>query len=276
LVSAANVAMKMAASFGKIRFGLMVGIGGGVPSEDDDVRLGDIIVSVPNGQHGGVVQYDLGRTGPGGSTRTGSLNSPPNALLTALTDLRAAQEMDELDLSDDLSRLAQQVPRFAMPSVTDTLFQATYQHQPSKTCTSCDSTMVVERAARDKNHPVIHYGTIASGNQVMKNATIRDELSRRLGGVLCFEMEAAGLMNDFPCLIVRGVSDYADTHKNDGWQRYAAATAAVFAKKLLGHLAAVAVAQSRTINETMGQILERVAASHNVVQQVYSSLDSRS
>jgi hypothetical protein len=209
-------------------------------------------------------------------TRTGSLNSPPNAFLTALTDLRAAQEMDELDLSDDLSRLAQQVPRFAMPSVTDTLFQATYQHQPSKTCTSCDSTMVVERAARDKNHPVIHYGTIASGNQVMKNATIRDELSRRLGGVLCFEMEAAGLMNDFPCLIVRGVSDYADTHKNDGWQRYAAATAAVFAKKLLGHLAAVAVAQSRTINETMGQILERVAASHNVVQQVYSSLDSRS
>jgi hypothetical protein len=54
-----------------------------------------------------------------------------------------------------------------------------------------------------------------------------------LGGILCFEMEAAGLMNNFQCLIIRGICDYADSHKNKGWQPYAAATAAACAKELL-------------------------------------------
>ncbi|KAF2189136.1 hypothetical protein K469DRAFT_502111, partial [Zopfia rhizophila CBS 207.26] len=60
----------------------------------------------------------------------------------------------------------------------------------------------------------IHYGTIASGNQVMKDGVTRDRLNAELGGVLCFEMEAAGLVNDFPCLVVRGICDYAESHKN--------------------------------------------------------------
>jgi nucleoside phosphorylase len=79
----------------------------------------------------------------------------------------------------------------------------------------------------------IHYGTIASGNQVIKDGISRDRLSAELGGVLCFEMEAAGLMNDFPCLVIRGICDYADSHKNKAWQPYAAATAAAYAKELL-------------------------------------------
>ena len=47
-------------------------------------------------------------------------------------------------------------------------------------------------------------------------------------------MEAAGLMDSFPCLVIRGICDYADSHKNKRWQPYAAATAAAFAKELLG------------------------------------------
>lgn len=50
---------------------------------------------------------------------------------------------------------------------------------------------------------------------------------------MCFEMEAAGLMNDFPCLVIRGICDYADSHKNKTWQAYAAATAAACAKDIL-------------------------------------------
>jgi nucleoside phosphorylase len=46
-------------------------------------------------------------------------------------------------------------------------------------------------------------------------------------------MEAAGLMNDFPCLVIRGICDYADSHKNKEWQGYAAAVAAAYAKELL-------------------------------------------
>jgi len=50
---------------------------------------------------------------------------------------------------------------------------------------------------------MVHYGTIASGNQVMRDGATRDQVSSEFGGVLCFEMEAAGLINAFPCLTVR-------------------------------------------------------------------------
>jgi nucleoside phosphorylase len=79
----------------------------------------------------------------------------------------------------------------------------------------------------------LHYGTIASGNQVIRSAAERDQVSAELGGVLCFEMEAAGLMDSFPCLVIRGICDYADSHKNKRWQVYAAGMAAVYAKGLL-------------------------------------------
>jgi hypothetical protein len=46
-------------------------------------------------------------------------------------------------------------------------------------------------------------------------------------------MEAAGLMNHLPCPVIRGICDYADSHKNEKWQEYAALTAAVYAKQLL-------------------------------------------
>jgi nucleoside phosphorylase len=74
---AAAVATQMRATFKKIRLGLMVGIGGGVPSAEADVRLGDVVVSQPHGTFAGVVQYDAGKTTPSGFERTGSLNSPP-------------------------------------------------------------------------------------------------------------------------------------------------------------------------------------------------------
>lgn len=66
----------------------------------------------------------------------------------------------------------------------------------------------------------------------MKNALERDRLANR-DGVICFEMEAAGLMDEFPCLVIRGISDYADSHKTKSWQPYAAIVAATYAKELL-------------------------------------------
>ena len=67
----------------------MVGIGGGVPSEEADIRLGDVVVSTPNKAHSGVVQYDFGKATPRGFQRTGSLNAPPRILLNAVANLRA-------------------------------------------------------------------------------------------------------------------------------------------------------------------------------------------
>jgi nucleoside phosphorylase len=82
---------------------------------------------------------------------------------------------------------------------------------------------------------MIHYGAIASGNKVMKNGKARDMIARELD-VVCFEMEAAGLMDTMSCLVIRGICDYADSHKSKEWQRYAAATAAAYARELLGGL----------------------------------------
>src|SRR5437667_4886809 len=52
--SAAAVVTQMKSAFPSIRFGLMVGIGGGVPSGEADIRLGDVVVSQPCNGHGGV------------------------------------------------------------------------------------------------------------------------------------------------------------------------------------------------------------------------------
>ena len=83
----------------------------------------------------------------------------------------------------------------------------------------------------------VHYGLIVSGNKVIKDATLRDNLNKELGGnVFCVEMEAAGLMDNFPCIVIRGICDYADSHKNKDWQEHAAAVAAAFAKELLGYV----------------------------------------
>ncbi len=66
----------------------------------------------------------------------------------------------------------------------------------------------------------------------MKHGATRDRLREELG-ILCFETEAAGLVDTYPCVVVRGICDYADSHKNDLWQPYAAATAAAYAKELV-------------------------------------------
>ena len=110
----------------------------------------------------------------------------------------------------------------------------------------------------------------------MIDAVERDIISQALGGVLCFEMEAAGLMNNFPCLVIRGISDYSDSHKNDGWQRYAAATAAAFAKELLNHLPAARVTQTQTISQAMGDISLQLARNARVAQQIDEKIDRTS
>ena len=90
----------------------------------------------------------------------------------------------------------------------------------------------MDRSKRPSNDPAVFYGPIASGNSVIKNSRIRDGIARPLG-ILCFEMEAAGLMDILPCLIVRGISDYCDARKSKQFQPYSALSAAAYAKELL-------------------------------------------
>ncbi|PLB35850.1 uncharacterized protein BDW47DRAFT_109608 [Aspergillus candidus] len=67
--------------------------------------------------------------------------------------------------------------------------------------------------------------------------------------ILCFEMEAAGLANRFPCLAICGIADYADTHKNKQWQPYAALTAAAYARDLLGVISPQVVEESESASK---------------------------
>ncbi|GFN13668.1 hypothetical protein ABZX51_006830 [Aspergillus tubingensis] len=249
--SAAAVAMQMKSTFPDVRFGLMVGIGGGAPSKEADIRLGDVVVSQPGNGHGGVVQYDFGKSLPGGFKRTGFLNTPPMILLAAVTKLRSNLDRRRSSLSPHLSKLSN-LPKFSRDQAgSDVLFEAEYNHAGEDDCVSCTTTRTIQRKVRADNTPMIHYGTIASGNQVMKDGVERDKISFEFGGVLCFEMEAAGLMNTFPCLVIRGICDYADSHKNKIWQPYAAGTAAAYAKELLGIIPAPDVVKIKTVSEAL-------------------------
>ncbi|RYP53460.1 hypothetical protein DL770_010991 [Monosporascus sp. CRB-9-2] len=229
--NAATVANDMDRTFPSIRVRLLVGIGGGVPGKAD-VRLGDVVVSTE------VVQYDMGKTVRDGLFhRTGIPRRPPPAVMTAVAKLRASHESKPSKISSILSEIFRRNPyisQYVRPSsLPDRLFDSGYNHVESMiTCDRCDESKLLERSPRDNNNPKIHYGVIASGNQVMKHGKTRDQLAQELG-ILCFEMEAAGLMDNFPCLVIRGICDYSDSHKNKQWQEYAAATAAAYAKELL-------------------------------------------
>ena len=217
----------------------MVGTRGGAPSIKHDIRLGDVVVSEPDECYGGVVQYDYGKTEAESEFRiTGHLNRPPDILLNALTTLKAKHELENHEILNHLSTGFSRHPKmqakyFLHEDLVDRLFDSGYSHcNTEPTCENCDTSQLVIRQTRSEKEPVIHYGLIASANQVMKHGETRDRLMRKLN-VKCFEMEAAGLMDCFSCLVIRGISDYADSHKNDSWQSRAAAVAAAYAKELL-------------------------------------------
>ena len=274
--AAATAGRDLLRSFPKVRFGLMVGVGGGAPSDpsDDprqDIRLGDVIVGHPEGncgkgrvylfffitseltkRIGGVVQYDFGKTIQDGKfIQTGFLNKPPTVLMTGVSKLQAFHLRKGSAIREHVNSMLELNPAMQQDfsrrnPEDDQLFQADYDHMDSgKGCKSCDEKRLVPRIPRTTNIPVIHYGLIGSGNQVMRHGVTREKL-RQEKGILCFEMEAAGLMDNFPCLVIRGICDYSDTHKNKNWQPYAAATAAAYAKELLGFIPLVQVDNTPT------------------------------
>jgi len=270
--SAANVTTNMLRSFPNVKIGLMVGIGGGAPTRDSDIRLGDIVVSSPGDGKGGVFQHDFGRRiQEQDFQETGFLNRPPTILLNGVMSLRVKYkrypgslekaindilEKEEEELQEELGR----------PNAnTDVLFRSGFVH-PADSRTLCveacsiDPANLVLRTERKRRpqSPVVHYGLIASGNQLMKDALYRDTLAEKWK-ILCFEMEAAGLMNDFPCLVIRGICDYSDSHKNKEWQGYAALAAAAYAKDLLYTILPDEVEAEKKISEVLSGQSKEIA-----------------
>ncbi|CAG9982607.1 unnamed protein product [Clonostachys byssicola] len=239
---AAESASNMKRSFPAIQFCLLIGIGGGAPSEQNDIRLGDVVVSKPTKTFPGVIQYDRGKANENSDFQlTGALQRPPRFLMTAVSSLSSDPNLPSDPLEPYLQEIIQRVPdskksRYQHPGQKyDELFdEACPKCQVRERCIN-RKRHLRRRAPRPNNSPEIHYGLIASGNLVIKDAQVRDQWVKKYG-VMCFEMEAAGVMNTFPCLVIRGICDYSDSYKNEKWQEYAAATAAAYGKLLLNEV----------------------------------------
>ncbi|EED22016.1 conserved hypothetical protein [Talaromyces stipitatus ATCC 10500] len=263
----AGVARGLLVNFTGIKLTLLVGICGGVPyvSDGTEIVLGDIIIS------DSVIEYDFGRQYPHGFERKSgvkeALTSPSQEIQSFLNRLRTRRMKDQVQRQTaQFLRILQEMEgnEWNYPGVLqDTLFEASYRHKHYKQqstaeciCADCHSSFnpVCQQALNgecknigctgdlvqrhrlntDSPQPIIHIGTIASANSVMKSGEHRDQLAEN-EGVIGFEMEGAGVWDSLPCVIIKGVCDYADSHKNKIWQNYAAATAASCAKAVLAY-----------------------------------------
>lgn len=224
---------------------LVVGIAGGIPSEIFDLRLGDVVVAMPQPEHGGVVQYDFRKAMQKGTFEiTRSLNRPNNRVLNILTTIAALGEIGGINPQQHVEEAAVRAPRFARPNTLlhpDLLFESGTLHVDSPyreasntpTCSLCDKKRLVPRAARTTDGIEIHHGIVLSGNTLMRNAAERDWYSEQFPRAACFEMESSGLYEESCCIVIRGICDYSDEHKEKSWQKYAALTAAAYAKEVV-------------------------------------------
>ena len=243
--NAASVAASFRSSFEGIKLALVVGICGGVPDGTDDVKeilLGDVIIS------DGLIQYDFGRQLPDRFVRKNTLNDSLGrqnpeirALLAKLKGHRGRMVLKD-NTYHYLTTIQEQlgVEKVQYPgAIEDKLFPPTYRHkhhQPGcaicakcktkedevcevaldSVCSelNCDVNNLVHRyRSSEGQRPVIHFGIIASGDSVIKSAEHRDEIAAK-ERVIAFEMEGAGVWDNLPCIVIKGVCDYADSHKN--------------------------------------------------------------
>jgi nucleoside phosphorylase len=242
-VNAATVASNCGKSFPGIKLALVVGICGVVPfgPTKEEIILGDIIIST------GVIQYDFGRQLPGHFVRKDTLVDVPGrpnleirGVLAKLKGLRHRRQLSaKIKGYLDVLRQDQELHAEYPGSTKDRLFKASYRHtDDQRSCEQlgCNGKLVSRSrlsTADATPNPAIHFGLMASGDVVMKSGEDRDRIASA-EDIIAFEMEGAGVWDSFPCIIIKGGCDYADSHKSKAWQRYAAATAAACAKAFLG------------------------------------------
>ncbi|PLB48791.1 purine and uridine phosphorylase [Aspergillus steynii IBT 23096] len=261
-VSASTVAANLRFTFPHIRLGLLVGICGVVPltQAKREILLGDVIITTH------VIQSDFGMLYPHIFARNNLLRDnparPSEEIACFLSKLQEKAVQSKLrDRMRTNLRTISSSPDFALstyPGVEeDKVFEAAYIHKhDTKACATgicsdddvcpealemsctelgCDLGKLVPRTRIQQmaetgsslmyHSPEIHFGGMLSDDQVIKSALHRDLIAQK-EGVIAFEMEGAGLSETIPTMVVKGSSDYADSHKNKRWQPYAAATAA--------------------------------------------------
>ncbi|KAL6800429.1 nucleoside phosphorylase domain-containing protein [Trichoderma sp. SZMC 28012] len=287
--NAASATASLRSSYSNLKLALLVGICGGMPRiEDEDVFLGDVVVSKA------IVQYDFGRQYPGGFEIK---NTIENSLGRANKDIRGllaifeTERMREwlmtksagyLKQLQETARRKRRRAKYQNPgAIQNKLFLQDYIHQHQleqcETCSNaesfgeicesaskascadlgCDETQLVQRDVSflDDGGFNIFIGRIGSGNTVMKSGRDRDRIAAR-HNLIAFEMEGAGAWDEVPCLVVKGVCDYADSHKNKQWQDFAAATGACVMKAILDRYVVAEGVQGSALTQTNGQSVQ--------------------
>lgn len=220
---AAIRAQKMITCFPELKYVIMTGIAGGIPSPEDvtkHVRLGDIIISE------GVIQYDLITETPEGQRCRSNTARPASVLLEAVDYVKGYEYRDSIPWHDYIECYARN--KFKKPPIKkDILYNETNK--------LINHPVDGERGKM----PKAFYGMIGSANILLRNPSRHKELKSK--GIYGVEMEGAGIAdatwdNELGYLVIRGVCDYCDTHKNDEWQNYAALVAAAYTRALIENL----------------------------------------
>ncbi|KAL8393788.1 hypothetical protein RB595_003510 [Gaeumannomyces hyphopodioides] len=253
-VNSGHLASQLFWTFPKIRITLLVGVGGGIPLNPphadplQDIHLRDVVVGCPLSGNPPSIYYEYGRSNPGGREilNKGRMEDPDRRTLSGLDTLTSDYEFDPEEVrarfSEQLKRLRENKMhghKFQLPPLdSDKLFKADNHYQGNwGDCDGCRGLELVKRPPRrdeDREALVFHRGMIAIENQVVQNGEERDRIRELCDGLArCVEMEAAGVEVNRKCLIIRGISHYADSHKNDEWRHCAAGHAAAFARQLL-------------------------------------------
>ncbi|KAJ5645897.1 hypothetical protein N7490_002269 [Penicillium lividum] len=233
--SAAALASQVRKFFPNLWFGLLVGVAAGLPRltgpSPRDIRLGDVLVALPEGESAGLIAYDLGK-----ETAEDGFQLLRGGHVLAMTEtvIRSAIGNIRLHAPDDVKLFSHfyetiKTKRHASGTFADPGQDADRLYETDNSGTTKPKSR--ERRSDDIRTRV-WYGPIGSGDKLMKNAAKRDALRDKYD-VIGIEMEAAGTMNRIPVGVIRGVCDYGDEHKNKAWQPYAAAMAASYAKAVL-------------------------------------------
>lgn len=264
-VNATSVATSCSLSFPRVKLAFLVGVCGTAPqtSDGNEILLGDVVVGDQ------IIAYDFGKRYPNemklksnlSFKRTEKSHNVCRFIKTMQTD--HYRELLPKRAIEHLRKVQDKNPnKFDPQRSEDKLFSSEYRHkhqmlemcQICHKCTAasnsvcelaltstcdvlgCDEGQLVSRrrlaADNIRQNPMVHWGNFASADTVLKSAKDRDLIALQYG-VIGFEMEATGACDIFPCIIIKGACDYADSHKNKDWQDYAAITAACVMKALL-------------------------------------------
>ncbi|EHA26559.1 hypothetical protein ASPNIDRAFT_172242 [Aspergillus niger ATCC 1015] len=162
-------------------------------------------------------------------------------------------------------------PGYERPRSDDVLYEDSFTHvEKALDCTICEQSDLkkhVIRVPRLSFQPVVHRGLILSGNGIINNARDREKLQHGHDNAICFETVAAGVTDEIPCLVVRGICDYADTHKQESWQRFAAAAAAAYCKTVLLKIDAQEARGANELGFSLGEAYDRMRAIGDTIQR---------